>query len=108
MSKQFIALSTGTGEGCDFCIGCNLRMDHLNNANNMDEALQKAEELFDDWGAEERIANMLIIEVADDALLDINGIIKRRKETQQQKHDAETEARERKQLAELKDKYEDG
>ena len=91
----FLALITGKGRGCDYTIGCNKTWRFLE-ARTVQEALKEAEKTcFDNMGGEDTIENVVLVKAGKDVLLDIHGIVQKRKEAEQAKHDADRDKRER-------------
>ena len=99
--KKFILLMMGRGVGCDYTIGCNRRWE-LFSKETVDDAVAKAREMVDYYGADQ-ISSLDLIEVADSQ--DVSFILKEIEDAKEVKKDRETKEKELKLLQDLQKKY---
>jgi len=105
MSKpRFVALLTGNGEGCDYTICCNVMFKDLE-SKNMTDALEEAAELYSDYGGEELIESIEILDVVASAELDIEEIERLCVEAERKEEAESVERAEREQYERLKRKF---
>lgn len=106
MSKFYIYY-VGRGEGCDYTIGCNTRVEERT-ANNIDEIVSYIAESFEESAdyVESRIESVKIIEVSSELDLDVDEIVYNIRQSEKAIELADKEAEERVELERLKGKYE--
>lgn len=104
--KSFYAYYEGKGYGCDYTIGCNIRVDAIQ-AESVEDAIAEVKEKIEESPdyAEERIESVTIIEVASATKLDIEDFTRDIREQQVAEEQAKKEAEERAEYERLKQKF---
>jgi len=105
--KTFYVYYEGRGYGCDYTIGCNLRVEVIN-AESAEEVWAQVKEEVEESPtyAEERIESVTVIEAAGVTKLDIEDLTRDIREQQEQDKKAKKEAEERAEYERLKKKFE--
>ncbi len=87
---MFVVIMNGTGEGCDYTIGCNLSFTELK-ANSWEKAKKEVAELIQDHGGTERISKVQILEVLLSETLKAKELVHEPNPTQIQRQKDEDE-----------------
>jgi len=107
MSKQYVALFTGNGEGCDYTIGCNKTWKMIT-ASSKKEAEAKAIDVYWEHGGEAGepgVASIELLEISSSIKIDVDTIEKEHRKTLNQIIESQTEKKEREELVRLQKKY---
>lgn len=105
--KTFYVYYEGRGMGCDYTIGCNLKVESYR-AKDVEEVIEKVTEEWDDYFSkyvEERYDSITIIEAASTTDVDIKGYIAKAKVKEEEEKRRKEEAREYAEFERLKVKY---
>lgn len=105
--KKFYAYFEGKGHGCDYTIGCNLRVEQYD-AKDVQEVVDIITEEIEESPdyAEERIEQVTIIEAASETTLDIFDLTSNIREKQLAEEQLKKEDEERAEYERLKKKFE--
>lgn len=105
--KKFYVYYQGKGYGCDYTIGCNLRVEEheVEDIQEVIDALNQEIEESPSY-AEERIESIRVIEVANERKLDIDDIVLNIRKKERAEEEARIEEKEKAELKRLKEKYE--
>ena len=110
---MFVAYVEGSGEGCDYTIGCNLAVKVLpEHIETMEQAIEycttlsyEGEDAFLDY-AVEMVSSITVFEVADSQKVDIAAIKAAKRAEKRRIEEQRKEEQERAELARLKAQYE--
>jgi hypothetical protein len=102
---MYYAHMIGTGQGCDYTIGCNTKLEKLSAENDAD-ALREAEELYNGYsGGESRIESITILKVESQVELDIEAIENRKKIVREEREKKEQQEHDRVEFERLKKQF---
>jgi hypothetical protein len=100
---KYLLAIRGTGEGCDYTIGCNQKILTIE-AENLEDALVQAEEYYIQRGGPEYIESISICDIL--AELDVERVWAERLREEEELEEEDLRAQELAELNRLKAKYE--
>jgi Mg2+ and Co2+ transporter CorA len=108
-TKNYVVCINGSGEGCDYTIDCNVTFKYFT-ASCMEEIVDWIRNNITDYYGSDRIESYRIFEIIDEVTDEVVNIIAKeeQKEAEKEKQEKEEEKKqdELRQLAALKQKYE--